>query len=252
MVDSFKNFERLRYRLSSDISQIADDLEANSSDTKKSLVNTIFATVFSGCITEVAFMSSTPQPLWSEIVKRVVAFVAIYIVAYGFYMALVPLVHRFFDLFNRKKTHAKKRNEVDQCIKEFDNIACDSVLLARGYMDDLSETNDQLLKKFYYYEIMHYLRTANVKILTLLVNEEKCIKKPNMNKGVEIYRIDNILSIEEKIFDFLMDTYTSLFSDYVSTEDPIICTIDSRLNTIKKEMSDNRTSFETIRNSIKK
>ena len=55
MIDSFKNFERLRYRMSTDIKNIITESNNKSNDVKAEISNTVFATIFSALVTEGAF-----------------------------------------------------------------------------------------------------------------------------------------------------------------------------------------------------
>lgn len=245
MVDSFKNFERLRYRLSSDINHNVDELRNDSAESRNSVVNSILAIIFSAFFSEVAVgLTFDISNLWKELV-RICAFVILYIISY--YSCKRILEKR--DMKNKENEGKEGSSDtftgVNQCVKDFDNIACDSVLLAKGYMTEVLEVKDHLLQQFYYYEIMHYIETANTKINSLMINKAECIKRPEKASGVELFRLDNILDMEEEIYKFLknhLDTFIGeKNSDYK--------TIEERLKTIKDQIKDFKDDVKNIRES---
>ena len=82
MIESFKNFERLRYRLSNDMRELASQSAENSDSTKEQISGTVFATVFSGFITEMAFGDSSSSYNIHNIMKKIAIFIIAYIIAY--------------------------------------------------------------------------------------------------------------------------------------------------------------------------
>ena len=82
MTDSFKNFERLRYRLSNDMREIALNTKGNSDDIRGQISNTIFATIFSAFISEVAFNDIGNKCNIRMIVLQILAFCLVYIASY--------------------------------------------------------------------------------------------------------------------------------------------------------------------------
>lgn len=127
MTDSFKNFERLRYRLSNDMREIALNTKGNSDDIRGQISNTIFATIFSAFISEIAF-NDIGNKCIRTIVLQILVFCLVYIASY--------IIYDF--LYKKISTTLKKRrvNSLDisapkliQIQKDFDNIACDSILV---------------------------------------------------------------------------------------------------------------------------
>ena len=95
MINSFKNFERLRYRISNDIKELVTDSKSNSDNMKEELSNTIFATVFSAFVTEVAFNTVSDPIDWCSIIKMIAIFILLYIVSYGLYSFIHPRIIAF-------------------------------------------------------------------------------------------------------------------------------------------------------------
>ena len=230
MINSFKNFERLRYRISNDIKELVTDSKSNSDNMKEELSNTIFATVFSAFVTEVAFNTVSDPIDWCSIIKMIAIFILLYIVSYGLYSFIHPRIIAFLK--------ERKLNVVDKSMdamikiqKDFDNIACDSILVARNFKLEYQRLKDsenslediesnKNLKVFCYFEIMHYLMTACEKTKTLVKNKEKCIKTLDESEGVDTFRIINILNIMQELDDFL-DNNLEIIQDYNDQEEAI-------------------------------
>lgn len=230
MINSFKNFERLRYRISNDIKELVTDSKSNSDNMKEELSNTIFATVFSAFVTEVAFNTVSDPIDWCSIIKMIAIFIFLYIVSYGLYSFFHPRIIAFLK--------ERKLNVVDKSMdamikiqKDFDNIACDSILVARNFKLEYQRLKDsenslediesnKSLKVFYYFEIMHYLMTACEKTKALVKNKEKCIKTLDESEGVDTFRVINILNIMQELDDFL-DNNLEIIQDYNDQEEAI-------------------------------
>lgn len=210
MPDSFKNFERLRYRLSNDMRQIAT--QGAISDEKKQIPNTIFATIFSAFITEMAFKNESSKRNFVVILLQILSFCIIYIISYTLYNSLILKIIKFFKNWGHKKIDTSPEKMI-QIQKDFDNIACDSIFAAQNYMDAfssiyaVSNANSNIsphnLMTFYFYEIMHYLDTACSKTKDLVDNKKQCIKTMDIAQGVDIYRVENIILIMDDINNFI-------------------------------------------------
>ena len=99
MIDSFKNFERLRYRLSNDMRELASDSKENSDSLKGQISNTVFATIFSAFITEVALKDNGNGYDFCMIMKMITVFVIIYITSYILYIFFIFHSPFFISLF---------------------------------------------------------------------------------------------------------------------------------------------------------
>lgn len=206
MIDSFKNFERLRYRLSNDMREIASCTSGNADDVKGQISNTIFATIFSAFITEIALKDNGNEYNICMLVFQIFIFCIVYIVSYIAYNYLYNIISSA-----RKK---RKVNKLDtsttkmiQIQKDFDNIACDSILVAKSYIDAFNSLSNnastQSLKTFYFYEVMHYLDTASEKTKELVEFKNECIRTLQTASGVDIYRVVNLKNIMREINMFL-------------------------------------------------
>ena len=122
MINSFKNFERLRYRLSNDMRKIAVESQENTDSLSGQIANTIFATMFSAFITEVAFRDSESGFDFSMIAKLCGVFIVVYIISYIIYNYIYKLIVKLWNGFrvHSVNTGIKKMIQIQ---KDFDNIA---------------------------------------------------------------------------------------------------------------------------------
>lgn len=238
MIGSFKNFERLRYRLSNDMREIALDTKGNTDEIKGQISNTIFATIFSAFITEIAFKDNEIGYNLGTVSLLILIFCFVYIVSYITYNFLYNIL---VAAWNKRKVN-KIDNSADtmkQIQKDFDNIACDSILVAKGYLDAFSTlSNNDLnksLKTFYFYEIMHYLDTACEKTKELVQYKSECIRTIQTASGVDIFRVSNLLNIIKEIDIFLDVNFNT------------ICAGNQQLQAIQHQHKQIKKKIEFIR-----
>lgn len=223
MVNSFKNFERLRYRISTDIKKIVIDSKSNSEGMKEEISSTVFSTVFSAFLTEIAFNSNKDTFNGCEVIALIILFIIIY--ASSYYLYKLGFCRIAVFIRNRRiHTIDKDMETMIQIQKDFDNIACDSILVAKDYKLeyqrlDNNESNKNF-KIFYYYEIMHYLATACEKTTDLVNNKENCIRTLSEAEGVDVFRVINIINIMQELDQFLDDNF-GLLNDHNVQKDAV-------------------------------
>lgn len=229
MIHSFKNSERLRYRISNDIRELVFETKGSNDATREMLSNTIFATVFSAMITEVAFGSHEIGADWKSVLYLIFIFILFYVAIYFSYKAIRRKIHLFME---PRKIHSLDEGitHAIKTMKDFDNIACDSVLVAKdfkaqfeklqcsGMNPNLQEYKD--IKAFYLFEIMHYLGVASDKTKALVESSNLCIRTMNHAEGVDIFRAINILNIMNELDTFL-DENLSKIDGYENQQDAI-------------------------------
>lgn len=241
MVDSFKNFERLRYRLSNDMREISLDTKGNANEIKGQISNTIFATIFSAFITEIAFNNNSAEYNLGMISLQILIFCFIYIASYIIYNYLYNILIT--------EWHKRKVNKIDnseatirQIQKDFDNIACDSILVAKGYLDAFNAlpniSPNKSIKTFYFYEVMHYLNTACEKTRDLVQNKSECIRTINTASGVDIFRVSNLLNIIKEVDIFLDVNFKT------------ICNGNPQLQAIQHQYEQIKKKIEFIENHL--
>lgn len=234
MIDSFKNFERLRYRLSNDMREIALDTKGNADKIKGQISNTIFATIFSAFITEIAFNENETGYNLGMIALQILIFCFIYIASYIIYNYLYNIL---VTAWNKRKVNKidNSANTMKQIQKDFDNIACDSILVAKGYLDAFSalsnSDSNKSLKTFYFYEIMHYLDTACEKTKELVQYKSECIRTIQTASGVDVFRVSNLLNIIKEI-----DTFLDINFNAICTDNPQLQAIQHQHKQLKKKI----------------
>lgn len=229
MINSFKNFERLRYRISNDIKNLVIDNKSSNDNMREEISNTIFATIFSAFITEIAFSSNVETVEWCGIVISILIFIIVYVVSYRVY----NWAHKKLELFwgiRKLQTVDKSMDAMIQIQKDFDNIACDSILVARDFKiafeklekdeENGDSGEDKNLKAFYLFETMHYLGTACEKTKDLVQNRQKCIRTLDESEGVDIFRVKNIISIIQEL-DVFLDNKLGVLVDYEDQREAI-------------------------------
>lgn len=157
MIDSYKNFERLRYRLSKDLGDIKESIDKNSSTWYEEMLTQMSSATISaliaGAITTSEFNSV--KNYFVDFLKKhikketliivlgwtisIIVFLLIYVLIFLFFKFLLKLIKRH----NRNKKIYEQAKEDFQ--KKFDNIACDSIYVAieyrTAYMDNLTNRN---------------------------------------------------------------------------------------------------------------
>ena len=111
MIYSFKNIERLRYRISGDIERIIGNENVIKENTGEQISSTIFATVFSALISEIAF--SNAVGCWASFF-RVFCFTALYIVVHLAYGRAYRSIKR--------KLFVRKNHTIENTINKYQRI----------------------------------------------------------------------------------------------------------------------------------
>ncbi len=213
MIDSYKNVERLRYRLHLDLKEIKRSLNKDSTEwfekmaaqipsaiisaiCASAITNTSFEIVFQVLV---CFFQSFLNDILANIISWVVAIVSFLIIYILFFIIVRCFVAIFKRICNAHKIHEQERIDFQ---KEFDNIACDSVIVAFEYKNEYEQEDNIDLKEFYYFEVLHYLETACNVTMDLCKNKSY-IRSSDAVGGVEQYRIYNIISLFNNLLLFL-------------------------------------------------
>lgn len=89
-------------------------------------------------------------------------------------------------------------------IDDFDNIACDGLLICQNYVVRYKQAEEQYIKDFYLYEIIHHLNKA-ASIGNVIYNNQKLYVSAMNTQLLDSYRINNFISFSQNIVRFLSD-----------------------------------------------
>lgn len=105
-------------------------------------------------------------------------------------------------LENKKYEIENIKNHID----EFDNIACDGLLICKYYITKYKEENtEDKMQEFYLYEIVHHLKKS-INIFKIIYDNKKLYIRSETNDEdykIDSYRIKNFVKIAKEIYLFL-------------------------------------------------
>lgn len=206
MLKKFKNYELLQYKLSSTINKNFELLLAKNDSQYESIFATICSTMASTVLTQIAgeYIDKTGCKIYI-ILFYLLYFISFFLIGYLVCVALFKLISAFIKLIKSheevEEITLKQKNVI---INNFDNIACDCILIAFEFINDFNSNlnNSKNLRTYYYYETFYYLSKAIN--YTQLICDEEYIKLPNSDKGIDLFRLENIISLIDEICCFIL------------------------------------------------
>lgn len=189
-----KNIELLRFYVSKDINKIDKKIQSNDSQMKgyflASLVDILIVIIFDN------YMECSP--IWEKLLW-IVGLIALFLI-----------LSKFVSLFSKWKNDRKKEagrdkylpDNILQKIDDFDNIACDGLLICQNYIKKYNEVNEQYIKNFYLFEIIHHL--SKITDIFRQIYSEPTVYISDSNKELlDSYRINNFIVFATAINSFL-------------------------------------------------
>lgn len=215
MIDSYKNIERLRYRINKDLQKLYEKIRQNTASQMEEYVKDSFSALIAGiaglfitqrtfdsfknffikCISKFIVDNCKLQNSIADFITILVSILVLCIVAFLLNKAIVAICKM------RKHSKGEGPDPTDY-VKEFDNIACDSILAAIEYKELYMDKKNGNEKNLYYIEIVHYLTVA-CEITARLMENPKNIRSDFNVYGVDGYRIHNIKEIMDELSTFL-------------------------------------------------
>ena len=250
MIDSFKNFERLRYRLNYDLNEIRKSIDQNYNAKYEEILvqipSAIISAMAAGVITE-SSLNIAKENIIISLAKIIPNQVMCDILGWGLLLLLCFSLYIIFFFcmscaLKRVTAYKKKHNIVEQdklnYQKEFDNIACDSIFVAFEYQKEYEKVNSKKnnLKTFYYFEMLHYLEKACFTTYDLCLYKGKYVKINGNPEGVELYRIYNMIFLMEDLIKYLKSRNETLYIDR-----EYIKQINGSITRLEKKVVDIRT-----------
>ncbi len=220
MIDSYKNIERLRYRIKRDVENLYAEIKKSIYEQRINLVEDCFSAIVSSVVA--LFFSERIMPFLNDylreigkiifkrmipeaviiIVSLLISIIVILLVANGLYFTLLSIRRK------KKNSEPEGYNYVDY-VKEFDNIACDSIFVSVEYKRTFLSTNDDNERAFLFFEIVHCLESAATITIKLCENPNN-IKSSQNVIGVDIYRIHNLKAIMIGLYSFITNKFSEI------------------------------------------
>lgn len=213
MMDSYKNTERLRYRINQDLTEIVDNVEKRNIEQHNIFVDECFSAIAS-TLAALFLTQSTFEPLKNGFQKILLLFIddkvasilsiiiTVLLSLFIMIIASIGINKALVTIKRRKQEKGAEGRDTKNYIKEFDNIACDSILVSLQYMTIFAELTNLNEQTLYYLEIMHYLEVA-CETTEKLCDDRKNIRSAGNIFGVYSYRVNNVLKIMNELIAFL-------------------------------------------------
>lgn len=205
MVKDFNNFghknaELLRHYIVKEIRKIDKKITNNSSQIAgyfiASFVDILIVMIFDDFLKK--------ESICFRIIL-VVIFCGIFIILSKIISRVLANRHVDFLIEGRQKF---EKDNIEKYIDEFDNIACDGLLICQNYMKKYkSDKEYSEIKEFYFYEIVHHLKKAINIFEQVYGGNDRHLYIRNTKSDplykIDRYRIDNFIKLSTKICKFV-------------------------------------------------
>lgn len=202
-----KNLELLRFYVSKDIGKIDAKIQNNESNLLGyflgSLVDVLIVLLFDDFF--VTFLETyVPSVKWQVIVK-----IALILGFVGLFIFVSWISKKIRESRIKKQQVSGKRaydvsDEQQEMIDNFDNIACDGLLICQNYILRYKQVDEKYIKDFYLYEIIHHLNKA-ASICNIIYNNQKLYVSAQNAQLLDSYRVNNFIIFSQNIVKFLSD-----------------------------------------------
>lgn len=205
MFHGFKNSEYLKFEIDTKIDLEMSKIKKSTLNSYTSVVASIFASFFS----EVLLSFLQTFIIIDNPVAKCFAYLGIFVAGVIIsFIVFYFLIKKITTFINDRKIYRLGETEKHEIIERFDNVACDSVIVAQNYKKYILELNQgdsetKYLRDFYLYEIIHYLNKATGITIALLSEEDSCVTTENDNQKVDQFRIKNLVQFMIDHFKFI-------------------------------------------------
>lgn len=200
-----KNLELLRFYVSKDIRKIDAKIQNNESDLLGyflgSLVDVLIVLLFDDFFT--AFLESYVCSVKLQVIIKIVLILSLV----GVFIFVSWFSKKIRERRIKKKQISGKRaydvnSEQQEMIDNFDNIACDGLLICQNYILRYGQVDEKYIKDFYLYEIIHHLNKAT-SICNIIYNNQKLYVSAQNDQMLDAYRVNNFIVFSQNIVEFL-------------------------------------------------
>lgn len=193
--NSHKNLELFRYYLNRDLARIDQNIQSNKNELLgyliASLVDMLVVVLFSDLLSGRNVVCKL-----SAILVLIVLFVAVSKVA--------NYVRNMAEVRRRESGREEYLHDPSRQAKidDFDNIACDALLICEDYMQRYQATEKAYIRDFYLFEIIHHL-TKSVDVFNEINNHPDLYISSTEKELIDSYRVDNYVEFAKAINVFL-------------------------------------------------
>lgn len=203
--NSHKNLELLRYYLNRDLVRIDHNIQRNSTELSgyfiASLVDMSIVVLFSDLLKDKGVLCKLLVILFLVVLFAIVS-------------QVVNRVVRWVK--TRQKESGREEYLIDaarqKVIDDFDNIACDALLICENYMQRYQTAEKEHIKNFYLYEIIHHL-TKSVDLFNDINGHRELYISSSNSELIDLYRVNNYIDYAKAINQFLCDQIQKPISD---------------------------------------
>ncbi|GEM_PF-5283894 len=214
-----KSLELLRFYLNKDIQNIDRKITSNNDGILgyfiASLVDILIVVVFDDVVKGFLKANFVGNTAAQALIRC--ALIAALIVIFLLVSWLVKTIRaalRQRDIIEGRSLYEEDDNS-QRLIDRFDNVACDGLIACEDFRQRYVEETNQNIRKFYLFEIVHYLKKADDIFSLIYHNREQCIamsEKDNADQLIASYRANNFIDFSKEILDFL-EAETKSISD---------------------------------------
>lgn len=205
-----KNLELLRFYIARDIKRIYTRIDNN-----ESTMMSFFYASFVDILVVVFFDDLVKNFIKAHITNAVfrililclciLLLLILFLVIKRVYMCIVK--KRKQKLVESGEYAYMLKPEERESIDDFDNMACDGLLICQSYIQKYKLESEPYVKEFYYYEVVHHLEKARRVFVGIYNNRSIYIASKDNNYNsqlIDSYRINNFIRFYKKIYLFLI------------------------------------------------
>lgn len=208
-VNNHKNLELLRYYISNDLKTISDRIGRQNDIFFNSFVSSTITIILTIIINEQYKCLTVEWRICLSILVLAISITSILLLRF--------IYKKYWEWRNEIDIDENLPQNIQKVIDSFDNIACDGLLTCEFYMQRYDMTDNEHLKKFYYYEIIHYAKKILKHYRKINANFTQYVGNDSYQK-LDIYRVKNFIDFVGYIDDFLQKKVNEFADEEIRRE----------------------------------
>lgn len=228
-----KDFELLRFYISKDIKRIEKKIPQGESQIVccmiASLIDLLIAYFFKDILSNYA--ANAKMGNLCNVILRMIAIIVLIVM----FLLLSKMIKRFLEYRKRKKqisgellySDAEYKQEI---IDDFDNIACDGLLICQNYIAKYHKEQKDYIKEFYLYEVLHHL-TKSLKIFDIIYENSDQFVSDKDDNLIDSYRAKNFVIFAQEIYVFLEKECKKADESGIKT---VLINMDAKISKFKR------------------